>query len=161
MSFLNSKKIEEYFQAEQSGCTCKLKFIVKNCKKVEVTIPLVLTFITKMFLKICMDLLTVVDKIERQIRRIKQRWKRKIVKWNATSKIFTEALVERKCCIGKSCPYKNDWHWTNGIRWNNSSNGTIGTWLLHLQGCGTIQLTLFTVTEDGDVGLLEVKEQIS
>ena len=91
------EKIEKYFQAEQElDARVNLKVYREKTAKVEVTIPL--GSITLRAEDISQDMYgsidLVIDKIERQIRKNKTKIERKNKNKVATSQLFTDALVE-------------------------------------------------------------------
>ncbi|TAA68105.1 ribosome-associated translation inhibitor RaiA [Streptococcus sp. LQJ-218] len=91
------EKIEKYFQAEQElDARVNLKVYREKTAKVEVTIPL--GSITLRAEDVSQDMYgsidLVTDKIERQIRKNKTKIERKNKNKVATSKLFTDALVE-------------------------------------------------------------------
>ena len=91
------EKIEKYFQAEQElDARVNLKVYREKTAKVEVTIPL--GSITLRAEDVSQDMYgsidLVTDKIERQIRKNKTKIERKNKNKVATSKVFTDALVE-------------------------------------------------------------------
>ena len=91
------EKIEKYFQAEQElDARVNLKVYRENTAKVEVTIPL--GSITLRAEDVSQDMYgsidLVTDKIERQIRKNKTKIERKNKNKVATSQLFTDALVE-------------------------------------------------------------------
>ena len=91
------EKIEKYFQAEQElDARVNLKVYREKTAKVEVTIPL--GSITLRAEDVSQDMYgsidLVTDKIERQIRKNKTKIERKNKNNVATSQLFTDALVE-------------------------------------------------------------------
>ncbi len=90
------EKIEKYFQPEQELARVNLKVYREKTAKVEVTIPL--GSITLRAEDISQDMYgsidLVTDKIERQIRKNKTKIERKNKSKVATSQLFTDALVE-------------------------------------------------------------------
>ncbi len=91
------EKIEKYFQPEQElDARVNLKVYREKTAKVEVTIPL--GSITLRAEDISQDMYgsidLVIDKIERQIRKNKTKIERKNKNKVATSQLFTDALVE-------------------------------------------------------------------
>ena len=91
------EKIEKYFQAEQElDARVNLKVYREKTAKVEVTIPL--GSITLRAEDVSQDMYgsidLVTDKIERQIRKNKTKIERKNKNKGATSQLFTDALVE-------------------------------------------------------------------
>ena len=91
------EKIEKYFQAEQElDARVNLKVYREKTAKVEVTIPL--GSITLRAEDVSQDMYgsidLVTDKIERQIRKNKTKIERKNKNKVATSQLFTDALVE-------------------------------------------------------------------
>ena len=98
------EKIEKYFQADQElDARVNLKVYREKTAKVEVTIPL--GSITLRAEDVSQDLYgsvdLVVDKIERQIRKNKTKIERKYRNKVSTGQIFTEALVEEESVVGR------------------------------------------------------------
>ena len=87
------EKIEKYFQPDQElDARVNLKVYREKTAKVEVTIPLGSITLRAEDISRSIDLVT--DKIERQIRKNKTKIERKNKNKVATSQLFTDALVE-------------------------------------------------------------------
>ena len=100
------EKIEKYFQADQElDARVNLKVYREKTAKVEVTIPL--GSITLRAEDVSQDMYgsidLVVDKIERQIRKNKTKIEKKNRIKSGAGKLFTDAVVEEAATTEKSC----------------------------------------------------------
>ena len=156
------EKIEKYFQAEQElDARVNLKVYREKTAKVEVTIPL--GSITLRAEDVSQDMYgsidLVVDKIERQIRKNKTKIEKKNRSKSATSKIFTEALVEESVALEKVVRTK-----TIDIEPMELDEAILQ---MELLGHGFFiykdvednTTNVIYRREDGDIGLLEVKDK--
>ena len=157
------EKIEKYFQAEQElDARVNLKVYREKTAKVEVTIPL--GSITLRAEDVSQDMYgsidLVVDKIERQIRKNKTKIEKKNRSKSATSKIFTDALVEENVALEKVVRTK-----TIDIEPMELDEAILQMELLGhdffiYKDVEDNTTNVIYRREDGDVGLLEVKERI-
>ena len=156
------EKIEKYFQAEQElDARVNLKVYREKTAKVEVTIPL--GSITLRAEDVSQDMYgsidLVVDKIERQIRKNKTKIEKKNRSKYATSKIFTDALVEESVALEKVVRTK-----TIDIEPMELDEAILQMELLGhdffiYKDVEDNTTNIIYRREDGDVGLLEVKEK--
>ena len=156
------EKIEKYFQAEQElDARVNLKVYRGKTAKVEVTIPL--GSITLRAEDVSQDMYgsidLVVDKIERQIRKNKTKIEKKNRSKSATSKIFTDALVEENVALEKVVRTK-----TIDIEPMELDEAILQMELLGhdffiYKDVEDNTTNVIYRREDGDVGLLEVKEK--
>ena len=156
------EKIEKYFQAEQElDARVNLKVYREKTAKVEVTIPL--GSITLRAEDVSQDMYgssdLVVDKIERQIRKNKTKIEKKNRSKSATSKIFTEALVEESVVLEKVVRTK-----TIDIEPMELDEAILQMELLGhdffiYKDVEDNTTNVIYRREDGDIGLLEVKDK--
>ena len=156
------EKIEKYFQAEQElDARVNLKVYREKTAKVEVTIPL--GSITLRAEDVSQDMYgsidLVVDKIERQIRKNKTKIEKKNRNKSATSKIFTDVLVEESVALEKVVRTK-----TIDIEPMELDEAILQMELLGhdffiYKDVEDNTTNVIYRREDGDVGLLEVKEK--
>ena len=156
------EKIEKYFQAEQElDARVNLKVYREKTAKVEVTIPL--GSITLRAEDVSQDMYgsidLVVDKIERQIRKNKTKIEKKNRSKSAISKIFTDALVEESVALEKVVRTK-----TIDIEPMELDEAILQMELLGhdffiYKDVEDNTTNVIYRREDGDVGLLEVKEK--
>ena len=156
------EKIEKYFQADQElDARVNLKVYREKTAKVEVTIPL--GSITLRAEDVSQDMYgsidLVVDKIERQIRKNKTKIEKKNRSKSATSKIFTDTLVEESVALDKVVRTK-----TIDIEPMELDEAILQMDLLGhdffiYKDVEDNTTNVIYRREDGDVGLLEVKEK--
>ncbi|QXW97242.1 MULTISPECIES: ribosome hibernation-promoting factor, HPF/YfiA family [Streptococcus] len=156
------EKIEKYFQAEQElDARVNLKVYREKTAKVEVTIPL--GSITLRAEDVSQDMYgsidLVVDKIERQIRKNKTKIEKKNRSKSATSKIFTDVLVEESVALEKVVRTK-----TIDIEPMELDEAILQMELLGhdffiYKDVEDNTTNVIYRREDGDIGLLEVKEK--
>ena len=156
------EKIEKYFQAEQElDARVNLKVYREKTAKVEVTIPL--GSITLRAEDVSQDMYgsidLVVDKIERQIRKNKTKIEKKNRSKSVTSKIFTEALVEESVALEKVVRTK-----TIDIEPMELDEAILQMELLGhdffiYKDVEDNTTNVIYRREDGDIGLLEVKDK--
>ena len=156
------EKIEKYFQAEQElDARVNLKVYREKTAKVEVTIPL--GSITLRAEDVSQDMYgsidLVVDKIERQIRKNKTKIEKKNSSKSATSKIFTDVLVEESVALEKVVRTK-----TIDIEPMELDEAILQMELLGhdffiYKDVEDNTTNVIYRREDGDIGLLEVKEK--
>ena len=156
------EKIEKYFQADQElDARVNLKVYREKTAKVEVTIPL--GSITLRAEDVSQDMYgsidLVVDKIERQIRKNKTKIEKKNRSKSATSKIFTDAFVEESVALDKVVRTK-----TIDIEPMELDEAILQMDLLGhdffiYKDVEDNTTNVIYRREDGDIGLLEVKEK--
>ena len=158
------EKIEKYFQADQElDARVNLKVYREKTAKVEVTIPL--GSITLRAEDVSQDMYgsidLVVDKIERQIRKNKTKIEKKNRVKSGAGKLFTDAVVEEAATTEKVVRSK-----TIDLEPMDLDEAILQMDLLAhdffiYRDAEDNTTNVIYRREDGDIGLLEVKEQRS
>ena len=158
------EKIEKYFQADQElDARVNLKVYREKTAKVEVTIPL--GSITLRAEDVSQDMYgsidLVVDKIERQIRKNKTKIEKKNRIKSGAGKLFTDAVVEEAATTEKVVRSK-----TIDLEPMDLDEAILQMDLLAhdffiYRDAEDNTTNVIYRREDGDIGLLEVKEQRS
>lgn len=158
------EKIEKYFQADQElDARVNLKVYREKTAKVEVTIPL--GSITLRAEDVSQDMYgsidLVVDKIERQIRKNKTKIEKKNRVKSGAGKLFTDAVVEEATTTEKVVRSK-----TIDLEPMDIDEAILQMDLLAhdffiYRDAEDNTTNVIYRREDGDIGLLEVKEQRS
>ena len=162
-NYVTSKleKVEKYFQPEQElDARVNLKVYREKTAKVEVTIPL--GSITLRAEDVSQDLYgsidLVVDKIERQIRKNKTKIERKYRSKVSAGQIFTEALVEESSVADKVVRSKQVDLKPMDLEEAILQMDLLGHDFFIYEDAEDQSTHVLYRREDGDLGLLEVKE---
>ena len=151
------EKIEKYFQADQElDARVNLKVYREKTAKVEVTIPL--GSITLRAEDVSQDMYGSIDKIERQIRKNKTKIEKKNRIKSGAGKLFTDAVVEEAATTEKVVRSK-----TIDLEPMDLDEAILQMDLLAhdffiYRDAEDNTTNVIYRREDGDIGLLEVKE---